>query len=233
MVDQHEQTPHDQSKEEIKYLDDNAIIIRVLEGEKNLYALLIRKYNQRLYRVGLSIINSESDVEDVMQTTYIKAFENLDKFKFQSTFSTWLTKILVNESLMYLRKKEQTAGRVKSSFPLGLDQSIIDFQTPLMKVLNSELKTILEASIRELPEKYRTVFIMREMENMNVSETMDCLELSEANVKVRLNRAKIMLRDKLREYLKDEEILHLYKTHCDRIVNGVMGKIIKKNKIDH
>jgi RNA polymerase sigma-70 factor (ECF subfamily) len=163
-----------------------------------------------------------------MQAAYIKAYENLNRFKFQSSFATWLTKILVNESLMYLKKRDQMVKRINGVFSLQLDHKAIDIQTPLIKVLNSELKTILETSIRELPEKYRTVFIMREMEKMNVSETMECLELSEANVKVRLNRAKVMLRDKLRAYLKDDEILQIYKTHCDRIVNTVMKKIIEE-----
>src|SRR5215213_121781 len=169
------QNQDDQTKEELDAIDDNEIIKRVVAGEKNLYALIIRKYNQRLYRVGLSIINSESEVEDVMQTTYVKAYENLDKFKFLSGFSTWLTKIMVNESLMYVKKRERITSREKDSKSLELGRSAIDLQTPLMKVLNTELKAILESSIRDLPEKYRTVFIMREMENMNVLETMECL----------------------------------------------------------
>src|SRR5215217_2502361 len=155
--------PEDYFKNEIQSLDDNEIIKRILIGEKNLYALLVRKYNQRLYRVGLSIINNESQVEDVMQTTYIKAFENLSKFKFQSSFSTWLTKILVNESLLFLKRKEQSIRREQHKILLEPDNSTKDLQTPLMKVLNSELKNILESSIRQLPEKLRTVFIMREM----------------------------------------------------------------------
>jgi RNA polymerase sigma factor (sigma-70 family) len=225
MTEKNSPDSEDKFKQEIQSLDDNEIIKRILEGEKNLYALLIRKYNQRLYRVGMSIIDDQVEVEDVMQTAYLKAYENLSKFRFQSSFSTWLTKILVNESLMYSKKRDRSKGKEQGKFLSQVDQSRADLETPLMKVLNSELKAILESSIRELPEKYRTVFIMREMENMSVSETMECLELSESNVKVRLNRAKVMLRDKLREYLKDDEILQLYQTHCDRMVDSVMGKI--------
>src|SRR5215218_11111937 len=164
MMDKSRQDSEDQFKEEIQSLEDTEIIKRILRGEKNLYALLIRKYNQRLYRVGLSILNNESQVEDVMQTAYIKAYENLDKFKFQSSFSTWLTKILANESLRQLKRKEQSVKREQQKFLLELNNNSGDFQTPLIKVLNSELKNILESSIRQLPEKYRTVFIMREME---------------------------------------------------------------------
>src|SRR5215213_1096889 len=108
------QNQDDQTKEELDAIDDNEIIKKVVEGEKNLYALIIRKYNQRLYRVGLSIINNESEVEDVMQSTYLKAYENLGKFKFQSGFSTWITKILVNESLRHLKRKKQISNREKN-----------------------------------------------------------------------------------------------------------------------
>src|SRR2546421_13052020 len=105
--------PDDHSKEDINLIEDNEVIKRILDGEKNLYALIVHKYNQRLYRVGMSIINNESEVEDVMQTAYLKAYENLEKFQFKSGFSTWLTKILVNESLLYLKKRERSKGKEK------------------------------------------------------------------------------------------------------------------------
>jgi RNA polymerase sigma-70 factor (ECF subfamily) len=206
-------------------VDENDIIRRIAEGEKNLYALIIRKYNQRLYRIALAIINSPSDVPDVMQTAYIKTYENLDKFKFQSAFSTWITKILINESLMFLRNKEQSAAKAQNQFSPELYRNGIDAQTPLKKVLNSELRNILESAINDLPEKYRTVFVMRELEDMAVIETMECLGLSEANVKVRLNRAKVMLRNKLGAYLKDDGVFKLFEPVCDTIVLQVMKKI--------
>jgi RNA polymerase sigma factor (sigma-70 family) len=106
-------------------------------------------------------------------------------------------------------------------------QLTTDTQTPFKKVLNSELKNILQEAIQKLPEKYRTVFIMREIENMNVAETQECLDLSEVNVKVRLNRAKALLRNSLSTYYKKEEILHFHLTRCDRIVDNVMKGIEK------
>jgi DNA-directed RNA polymerase specialized sigma24 family protein len=101
----------------------------------------------------------------------------------------------------------------------------VDNQTPFMNTANSELKVILEKVIRQLPEKYRTVFIMREIENMNVAETGECLDLSEVNVKVRLNRAKVMLKNALGSYYQKEEILNFHLSRCDRIVENVMIKI--------
>ena len=219
---------NDLLKDNIEAIEDNDVIKRILEGEKNLYALIVRKYNQRLYRVGISILNNEAEVEDVMQASYIKAYENLEKFKFRSGFSTWITKILVNECLQRLKKRKLSAKKNKVLYEA--DPHPIEPQTPLMKVLNAELKAILETSIRQLPEKYRTVFVMREMEHMSVAETMECLGLSEANVKVRLNRARVMLREILRAYLGSEEILQLYIYNCDNMVDKVMDRIISKDK---
>src|SRR5215204_2134621 len=126
----------DQFKDEIQSLEDNEIIKRILLGEKNLYALLVRKYNQRLYRVGMSVINNGSEVQDLMQISYIKAYENLDKFEFRSGFSTWLTKILVNESLQRLKKKGRFIKETTGKLLPQVDQSAVDLETPLMKVLN-------------------------------------------------------------------------------------------------
>jgi RNA polymerase sigma factor (sigma-70 family) len=102
---------------------------------------------------------------------------------------------------------------------------LVDPQTPLLNVVNSELKVILEKSIRQLPEKYRTVFIMREIENMNIAETRECLDLSEVNVKVRLNRAKAMLKNLLAAYYQKDDILNFHLLRCDRIVENVMKEI--------
>lgn len=207
---------------------DTELIGRILGGEKNLYGIIVRRYNQRLYKVGMSIIKDDAEVEDVMQVTYIKAYENLGKFAFKSAFSTWLTRILINESLLRLKKRKKSIHISEETMDNEVNQrSNIETQTPFMKILNVELKTILEKAILDLPEKYRTVFIMREMENMNVAETKECLGITEANVKVRLNRAKTLLKDSLSEYYKNEDILHFHLTRCDRMVELVMKQIEK------
>ena len=207
-------------------ISDNEIISRVLKGEKNLYANIVRKYNQRLYRVGMSIINDDTEVEDVMQVAYIRAYENLGKFAFKSAFSTWITRILINESLLRLKKRKQSLNMNDDVMNNDIyHHYLVDSQTPLMNVVNSELKVILEKAIRQLPEKYRTVFIMREIESMNVAETRECLDLSEVNVKVRLNRAKAMLKNSLAEYYRKEDILNFHLSRCDRIVENVMRQV--------
>ncbi len=208
-------------------LSDNEIIERVLRGEKNLYGIIVRRYNQRLYRIAISIINDDAEAEDIMQVSYINAYEGLAKFAFKSSFSTWITKILINESLLRIKKRKKAT--------IALTEMIVgnayhQTQIPAMqatdaKALNTELKLILEKSIQQLPEKYRTVFIMREMEGMNIVETKNCLDISEVNVKVRLNRAKSLLKTALAEFYKNEDILHFHLSRCDRMVNEVLEQI--------
>jgi len=207
-------------------ISDAEIIGRILEGEKNLYAIIVRRYNQRLYKVAMSIINDDAEVEDVMQVTYIKAYENLKQFAFKSSFSTWLIKILFNESLLRLKQRKKSVTVSDETIQHEVDKpSGIEIQTPFMKIVNVELKAILENAILNLPEKYRAVFIMREIEKMNVAETKECLDITEANVKVRLNRAKNLLKNSLREYYKNEDILQFHLARCQKMVGLVMKQI--------
>ena len=206
-------------------ISDSELVTRIIMGEKDLYALLMRRYNQRLYRVGMSIINDDAEVEDVMQVAYIKAYENLARFEFRSGFSTWLTRILINESLLRLKKRKRAVSTYEAMNERMYNADINQLENPLTGVLNSELKAALEKAIHQLPEKYRTVFIMREIEEMSVAETQECLELSEVNVKVRLNRAKVMLRNSLSAIYKKEDILHFHLTRCNRMVETILCRI--------
>jgi len=211
---------------EVTATTDNEIITQILQGDKNRYAILVRRYNQRLYKVGISILNDDAEVEDAMQVTYINAYENLGKFAFKSSFSTWLTRILINECLLRLKKRGKTIIMNDDKIENEMQhQQREEVQTPVTKVLNTELKNILDDAIRKLPEIYRTIFVMREIENMNVAETQECLDISEVNVKVRLNRAKVMLRDLLANYYKKEDILHFHLSRCDKMVEKVMKEI--------
>ena len=207
-------------------ISDHEIITRILQGEKNLYAVIVRRYNQRLYRIALSIINDDAEVEDIMQVAYINAWENLEKFAFKASFSTWLTRILINESLLRLKKRGKSINMNDDKMDKEIyQQHTKEVQTPVVKMINTELKLALEDAIRQLPEKYRTVFIMREIEDMNVAETQACLDISGVNVKVRLNRAKALLRESLSAFYKKEDILHFHLSRCDRVIEKVMSKV--------
>ena len=201
-------------------LSDEEIVDRVLNGEKQLFEILMRKFNLRLYRMGMAIINDDMAVEDVMQTAYLNAYLHLADFQKKSSFGTWLSRIVINESLLFVRKrKRQTQVVIEDS------EITQHHETPLNGLMNNELKAILEKSVANLPEKYRLVFVMREIEEISTHETMEVLNLSESNVKVRLNRAKEMLRDDLSKYYKSTQIYDFHLSRCDRVVNFVMTRI--------
>jgi RNA polymerase sigma-70 factor (ECF subfamily) len=207
-------------------LTDNELINRIVRGEKQLYEAIIRRYNQRLHRIGIGIIEDEAEVEDAMQVAYINAYENLGKFGFKSSFATWLTRILINECILRLKKKGKSMPVSDSFMETALAKHQFNHnRTPAQTTMNKELSNILDEAIRKLPEMYRTVFIMREIEEMNVAETQECLNISEVNVKVRLTRAKAMLRELLAGYYKKEDILHFHLSKCDRMVQAVMSRI--------
>lgn len=199
---------------------DEEIVELILRGEKHLYENLMRKFNARLYRIGMTIVKDDSDVEDVMQTAYLNAYMHLGDFQKKSSFGTWLTRIFINESLLCVKKKQ-----TRKQVPIDSHEISNYHETPLNDLMNTELKTILEKSISDLPEKYRLVFVMREIEEISTNETMELLSLSESNVKVRLNRAKEMLRSDLNSHYKSSQLYNFHLSRCDRVVNYVMNRI--------
>jgi RNA polymerase sigma-70 factor (ECF subfamily) len=197
-------------------LSDTFIIEKILLGEKKLFEIIMRRYNQRLYRVGMAVLANDAEVEDAMQTAYINAFEHLAQFEKRSSFATWLTRIMLNQC--YEQKRRRQLFKNNADDP----QNFINMKTPANVLAEKELSGILERAIDALPEKYRLVFVLREMEDLSVRETSEALNIGEPNVKVRLNRAKSMLRTDLSGYMKD----HVYNFHlsrCDRIVTNVMN----------
>jgi len=202
-------------------LTDEEAIARILTGETRLYETIMRRYNQRLYRIAMSILGNSEEAEDILQSGYLKAYEHLQDFQFKSGFGTWLTRIVINESLQSLRRSKRN-----SEVNTINDQAELHTETPLEKVMTNELRIALERSLAQLPEKYRLVFVMREVEEMSVSETMECLSLTESNVKVRLNRAKEMLRDTLSRQYRTTELYGFHLTRCDRVVRNVLNQIV-------
>jgi len=205
-------------------LSDEEIVNKILCGETALFEVLMRKYNERLYRIGVSIVGDGDAVEDIMQTAYINAYRQLANFEGRSSFGTWLTRILINESLLYKKREQRTQQLVmETTFTDEHDE------TPLSGLLNKELKDILEKAVARLPEKYRVVFVMREVQGMSTDETMEALDLGESNVKMRLIRAKEMLRESLQNLWNPRDIYEFNLVRCDRIVDNVMGQINAAN----
>lgn len=210
-------------------LGEQEIIKRILAGEKELYEILVRRNNQKLYRIIRSYITDEAEIEDIMQDTYIKGFTKMYQFKLESTFSTWLIRIGINESLAHIRKK----GKLfrlndylqKSNSTLMLELEDRKQLNPYEKMTRRESAQLFEDAIDSLDSKYKIVYMMREVEEMSIKEIADALTLTVSNVKVRLHRSKEMLKEKLLEKSKDIGIFEFGYGRCDRITEKVMKSI--------
>ncbi len=201
-------------------MSDEDIVDRIVKGEQQLFEQLMRKYNQRMYRISMSIINDDKEAEDIMQIAYINAYQQLKKFEGRSTFATWLTRILIYESLLHKKRKIK-----QQKVLMEKDGSNYHDDTPLKGLMNKELKVILEKAVKELPEKYRLVFVMREVEEMSTLETAEALSLGESNVKIRLSRAKELLRTHLSSYWQPKQLYDFNLVRCDVVVDNVMRHI--------
>jgi len=201
-------------------MSDEEIVERIIKGEQHLYEGIMRKYNQRTYRISMSIINDDKEAKDIMQIAYVNAYQHLGDFQGRSGFGTWLTRILIYESLLHKKRKEK-----REKVLMEKQENDHHNDTPLQGLMNKELKQLLERSIAGLPEKYRLVFIMREIEEMSTTETMEALSLGESNVKIRLSRAKEMLRNDLHSYWKPQQLFEFDMVRCDVVVNAVMRQI--------
>lgn len=209
--------------------DEATIIKRILDGEKEFYELLVRRNNQRLYRTIRSYLKVEAEVEDVMQDTYIKAYKHLNQFNQDASFSTWLIRIGINEALALLNKQKRLQSLkkhlddIESNTILELPDNLQP--NPQDSMIQNETKHLLEKAIDQLGRKYRIVYIMREVEDMSLEEIANALDLTVANVKVRLHRSRKMLREKLYNFLVDSNVFEFGFNRCDKITENVMNNI--------
>jgi len=201
-------------------MSDEEIVERVVNGEQHLYEQLMRKYNSRMYRIAMSIINDDKEAEDIMQTAYINAYRQLKSFQGRSSFATWLTRILIYEALLH-KKRKLKLQKVLMEKP----DNDYHNDTPLKGLMNKELKGLIESAVAKLPEKYRMVFVMREIQEMSTTETMEALNIGESNVKIRLSRAKEMLRTELLSYWQPKQLFEFNLVRCDVVVDYVMQAI--------
>jgi RNA polymerase sigma factor (sigma-70 family) len=206
---------------------DEEVIARICNGQTALFELLIRRTNPKLYRVGRSFGFNHHDTEDLMQDTHVDAYFHLRSFQHRSQYSTWLTRMMINRCLQRLRKQSTTREiptlqHDDTALPVYQNSQSDD---PSQLVMKNELNRLIENALVELPVNYRMVFTLRELNHLNVSETAEALSISEDNVKVRLNRAKAMLRSKLEKHYKRDDVFEFNLVYCDAIVNRVMQRI--------
>ena len=174
---------------------DQEVVDRVRAGETALYEIIMRRYNQRLYRVTYAILRDSSEAEDVVQDAYVRAWQHLDQFAGYAPFSTWLTRIAVHEALAAAPAQRQSA--IRDNHHEGDPPRMFQKRPWPGERIRRELGQLLEEAVLDLPEQYRAVIMMRDVEELTTAETAAALELTEQNVKVRLHRGRAMMRDRL------------------------------------
>lgn len=202
-------------------MTDEEIVRRIVEGETSLFEIVMRRYNQRVYRAVRAILRDDSEAEDAMQQAYLNAFTHLAQFAGDAKFSTWLTRIAINEALARLRRRrpeipEESMNEIESTAP-----------DPEQQASAAQIRDVLENEIAALPDSYRSVIILREVEGLSTGEAAECLSVSEDVVKQRLHRARTMLRDNLyaRAGVTFEHALTFGNARCDRVVANVLLKL--------
>ena len=208
---------------------DEEVVRRVLDGETALYELLMRRHNQRLYRVARAILRNDAEAEDVMQDAYVRAYQNLASFEGRAKFVTWLTRIAVHEALTRSRRRlrfqaldpaDESNGEIMQS-PASSGRS------PEEQAYDRELAAVLEKAVSSLSEDHRLVFMLRDVEGMTTEETAHCLNLTEENVKVRLHRARAGLRKRLYRVAgaTASRCFQFHAVRCDRVVKNVFATL--------
>jgi RNA polymerase sigma-70 factor, ECF subfamily len=204
---------------------DEEIVRRIVGGDAALFEILMRRHNQRIYRAVRAVLRADDDAEDVMQQAYLNAYQHLHQFAGDAQFSTWLTRIAVNEALGRRRKRTRALDQGTADVDISLVES--DTPDPEQEASNSELRDVMEREVAALPDAFRVVVVMRDVEGLSTSETAICLGISEDLVKQRLHRARAMLRENLyqRAGVTLASLFAFGNARCDRVVAAVMARI--------
>jgi RNA polymerase sigma-70 factor (ECF subfamily) len=202
---------------------DHVLVDRLRAGDHGAFEPLMRRYNQRLYRLARSILKNDGEAEDVVQQAYLSAFAHLGEFRGEARFGTWLTRIAINEALARARLNGRMEW-VDDVAPRAVEE---DRQSPEDHAAMNEIRSLLESAITALPEGYRVPFMLRDIEGLDTAEAAACLEISEEALRVRLFRARATLREVLHAEVgaHGSEIFQFAGARCDRIVAGVLARL--------
>jgi RNA polymerase sigma-70 factor (ECF subfamily) len=214
--------------------EDAEVIRQVLLGNTAMFELLMRRYNERVYRAARAIVRDEQEAEDVMQQTYVNAFTHLRQFNGSSQFSTWLTRIAINEALARVRRqgKYQVYDDELSDIELFASRNVSE--NPERQAFTRELRELLEWAIDTLPDGAREVFVLRKVEGLSTAEVAECLGVTADVVKARLSRGRAVLRRILLERTgaTATDAFRFYRPRCDRIVAQVLTRILSLSPFD-
>ncbi len=216
-----------------KDITDTEIARRIADGDRDAFELLMRRYNQTLYRTARSILKDDAEAEDAVQDAYMLAYGAIGKFRGEAKLSTWLIRIVVNEALGRVRKRSRRAEIIQLSGEPEQDADAVEVnmneatpEQPEHAALRAETRRLLETKIDALPEAFRTVFVLRALEELTVEETAVSLDIPVATVRTRYFRAKGLLREALAREIDFAygDAFAFDGARCDRIVAGVLAR---------
>ena len=203
---------------------DEILIERIRRGESDCFALLMRRYNQRLFRVARAIVRDDDEAEDVVQHAYVAAFTHLHQFTGVAAFSTWLTRIAINQALTRHRDRRRMHRLAADGAAPDWRSGTSELRDPEDHVGRGELARLLEKAIDALPETYRAIVVLREVEGLNTQEAAQCLSISEEAARVRLHRARSLLRQELWQQVGAvSEVFSFAGERCARITARVLA----------
>lgn len=187
--------------------DESVLVTEAKAGSYEAFEELVNRYEKKIYRLGLNLTGNAEDAEDMLQETFLKAYEHLPNFREDSRFYTWIVRIAINQGLMKLRKrrssKEVQMEDISNDDGEVIPRDFADWRpNPEQEMERTELETILQEAARSLPMTFRTVFFLRDVEGLSTEETAEMLNLSEGAVKARLFRARLRLREELSKILR-------------------------------
>lgn len=214
-------------------IDDADLARRVGDGDAGAFELLMRRHNRRLYRVARAMLRDGAEAEDALQDAYLAAYQSIEGYRGQASLATWLSRVLVNQCLARLRRKARRenivpmvamadAGELEAHAMPGRES-----ETPEGALMRTELRAVLERKLDALPESFRTVFVLRCVEELSVEETAQVLDVPEATVRTRLFRARAMLRESLARDIDmaERDVFCFGGEHCDRVVAAVLARL--------
>jgi RNA polymerase sigma-70 factor (ECF subfamily) len=205
-------------------IDDRELAGRVASGDGAAFELLMRRHNRRLFRIARSVLRDDADAEDALQEVYLAAYRAIGSYRGESSLATWLSRLVLNHCLSR-RRRQQRRDNIVSIVPDAEgDASDTDFETPDRSLVRAQLRAVLERKVDALPESFRTVFILRSIEELSVEETAQLLAIPEATVRSRHFRAKSLLRESLAQDtdVAEQELFGFDGERCDRIVAAVL-----------
>ena len=214
-------------------MDETELVRRTRLGEREAFRAIMQRHNQRLFRVARSIARDESEAEDVLQESYLHAFTGLQAFRGESSLLTWLTRIVINEANGRLRKRRNLVGveQIEAAQARGADVIMFPFgettMTPEQDVARMQIRRLLESAIDDLPDGFRVVFVMRDIEDCSVAETAESLGIPEETVKTRLFRARRLLRSALNDKIAAtvHDAFPFLGQRCERITEAVLARL--------